>query len=122
MLQTEYDFTLPQGYIDGDGALHRHGVMRLATAEDEILPLQDRRVRANPAYMVVILLSRVVTRLGTIEQITPKVIGGLFSADLACLQDLYNRINLVGQDRKMAVTCPDCGCTFDVEQPLVGGS
>ena len=122
MLQTEYEFTLPQGFIDGDGALHRNGVMRLATAEDEILPLQDRRVRSNPAYLVVILLARVVTRLGTIEQITPKVIGGLFSADLAYLQDLYNRINLVGQDRTLALTCPECGHAFEVGQPLVGGS
>jgi hypothetical protein len=120
MLQTEYEFTLPQGYIDADGTLHRQGIMRLATAEDEILPLQDRRVRANPAYLVIILLARVVTRLGTVEPINPHVISHLFAADLAYLQDLYNQINLVKQERPLAVTCPDCGRAFEVETPLSG--
>src|SRR3954453_24257929 len=102
MLQTEYEFTLRLGYVDQDGQLHRDGTMRLATAADEILPLKDPRVQANPAYLVVILLSRVVTRLGTLEAINPKVIEGLFTADLAYLQDLYNRIYGTG------------GATFEV--------
>jgi len=95
MLQTEYEFTLPLGYVDQDGALHREGTMRLATAADEILPLKDPRVRGNDAYLIVILLSRVIERLGSVPQVTPKTVEGLFAADLAYLQDLYNRINRV---------------------------
>lgn len=95
MLQTEFEFTLPLGYVDADGDVHKEGVMRLATAADEILPLRDPRVQNNPAYLVVILLSRVITRLGTLSQITPQVIEGLFAADLAYLQDRYNTINRV---------------------------
>ena len=119
-LQTEYEFTLPQGYVDEQGTLHQKGVMRLATADDEILPLQDRRVANNPAYLVIILLARVVAKLGNVEPITTKVIGGLFAADLAYLQDLYNKINLVGQQQPMPVTCPDCGHHFEVDQLLSG--
>ncbi|GLQ89384.1 hypothetical protein [Dyella flagellata] len=90
---TEFDFTLPIGYRDGDGNLHRHGVMRQATAGDEIIPLKDYRVQANPAYLSIIVLSRVVTKLGSLEMVTTKVIEDLFSADFAYLQDLYNKIN-----------------------------
>ena len=78
-LQTEFPFTLPRGYVDAEGNLHREGVMRLATAYDEIAPMKDPRVQANPGYLVIILLSRVITRLGTLEQINPKVIERLFS-------------------------------------------
>lgn len=95
MLQTEFEFTLPMGYVDADGNVHKDGVMRLATAADEILPLRDPRVQSNPAYLVVILLARVVTRLGTLPQVTPQVIEGLFAADLAYLQKRYNAINRV---------------------------
>jgi hypothetical protein len=95
MLQTEYEFTLPLGYVDQNGDLHRDGTMRLATAADEILPLKDPRVRSNEAYLIVILLSRVIDQLGTLSEVTPKVIEGLFAADVAYLQDLYNRINRV---------------------------
>ena len=122
MIQTEYPFTLPVGYQDGDdGSLHREGVMRLATAADEILPLRDARVQANPAYLIVILLSRVVTRLGSVAHINPKVVEGLFAADLAYLQDLYNRINQVG-GRKLRVSCPQCQANFDVETEPSGES
>jgi hypothetical protein len=122
MIQTEYPFTLPIGYQDADeGSLHREGVMRLATAADEILPLKDARVQANPAYLIVILLSRVVTRLGSVAHINPKVIEGLFAADLAYLQDLYNRINQVGA-RKLRVSCPQCQTHFDVEAETSGES
>lgn len=93
MFVTEHPFVLPQGYVDSDGSLHRKGVMRLATAADEIVPLKDPRVQKNPAYLVIILLSRVITSLGTLDAINPSVIEGLFVADLAFLQDLYNRIN-----------------------------
>src|SRR6266850_4097401 len=104
-LQTEVEFTLPRGYMDCDGTLHRDGVMRLATAADEILPLKDPRVQNNQAYLIVILLSRVVTRLGSIGQMTPKVIEGLWAADLAYLQEFYNRINRNGSATIEAL-CP----------------
>lgn len=93
MFQTEFEFTLPCGYLDEEGTLHRDGVMRRATAADEILPLKDPRVQKNEAYLIVILLSRVLTRLGGVPAINPKVIEGLFATDLAYLQALYNRIN-----------------------------
>ena len=121
MLQTEYEFTLPAGYVDKEGNLHQEGIMRLATAADEILPLKDPRVQANPAYLIVILLSRVVTRLGSVEIINPKVIEGLFAADLAYLQDFYNRINGNGT-RSLQVTCPHCEQSFVVEMNLSGES
>lgn len=92
-LQTEFDFKLPKGYVDGDGTLHRDGRMRLATAADEILPLKDPRVKSNPSYLTVIVLSRVVTQLGSLEDINPRTIEALFVEDLAYLQDLYRRIN-----------------------------
>lgn len=92
-LRTEYDFTLPKGYVDGNGTLHKKGTMRLATARDEIEPLRDPRVRENEAYLTVIILARVVTTLGTVDQVTPKTIEELFAADLGYLQDLYGIIN-----------------------------
>jgi hypothetical protein len=110
MFQTEHEFTLPLGYLDRDGDLHREGVMRLATAADEIAPLRDERVRRNPAYLTVILLSRVVTRLGGVDPITPGVVEGLFAADLAYLQELYNRVNQLGDDA--AIACPECAHRF----------
>lgn len=91
--QTEIEFTLPKGYLDADSVLHREGVMRLATAGDEILPLKDPRVQANPAFLTVIVLSRVIVRLGTLPDINTKVIEGLFASDLSYLQTLYERIN-----------------------------
>ena len=114
MLQTEFPFSLPRGYVDFEGNLHREGVMRLATAYDEIAPMKDPRVQANPGYLVIILLSRVITRLGDLTHINPKVIEGLFSADLAYLQDFYRRINENGHDR-LAVSCPHCEQAFEVE-------
>ena len=97
VISTEFEFTLPIGYRDSDGTLHRHGVMRLATAGDEILPLKDHRVQANPSYLSIIVLSRVVVKLGTLEMINTKVIEDLFSADFNALQQLYNRINQVDE-------------------------
>lgn len=121
MLQTEYPFTLPLGYPDAEGSLHRDGVMRLATAFDEIAPLKDPRVQSNPAYLLVILLSRVITRLGTLEHINPKVIESLYAADLAYLQDLYARINGSGSNR-VRTQCPYCEKAFEVELEPPGGS
>nr|WP_330359416.1 phage tail assembly protein [Moorena bouillonii] len=119
MLQTEYEFTLPAGYVDKQGNLHREGTMRLATAADEIVPLKDPRVQSNPAYLIVILLSRVVTRIGSVEMINPKVIEGLFASDLAYLQDLYNRINGNGM-RSLQIICPHCEKDFAVELDMSG--
>ncbi len=121
MLQTEYEFRLPLGYVDAEGNLHREGLMRLATAADEIQPLKDPRVRANEAYLVVILLSRVVERLGSVAQVNPKVIEGLYAADLAYLQELYNRINHNGQ-ATVTAACPQCQHVFAAEIDASGGS
>lgn len=121
MLRTEYEFVLPMGYVDEEGTMHREGLMRLATAGDEILPLKDPRVQKNPAYLVVILFSRVITRLGSLEAITPKTIEGLFAADLNYLQKLYNDINQLG-DGGQAVTCPQCQHVFDPDHDAMGGS
>jgi hypothetical protein len=120
MFQTEVEFTLPLGFVSDDGSLHREGTMRRATGADEILPLRDSRVQANPAYLVVILLSRVVTRLGSLGQITPRTIENLYATDLAYLQDLYNHLNGVPQGQ--AVTCPECQHSFAAEPLAVGGS
>lgn len=121
MFQTEYEFTLPMGFVDADGTLHREGVMRLATAADEILPLRDPRVQGNQAYLIVILLSRVVTRLGSLAQVNPKIIEGLYAADLAFLQDFYNRINR-NDSATVSAVCPQCEETFNVEPSTVEGS
>ena len=123
MLQTEFEFNLPKGYVDKDGNLHRQGVMRLANARDEILPLQDYRVKQNRAYLVVILLSRVITRLGTLrgEEIHPQVIESLYSADLTFLQEFYRSINEDGA-AAVPVTCPSCGTGFETEGARSGES
>lgn len=119
-MRTEFPFTLPRGYLDADGKLQREGVMRLSTAFDEIAPMKDPRVQSNPGYLVVILLSRVITRLGDVASINPKVIEGLFSADLAYLQDFYRQINENGHSR-LGVVCPHCDGRFDVEMNSLGG-
>lgn len=113
-VRTEFAFTLPVGYVDGDGTVHREGRMRLATARDEILPLRDPRVQDNEAYLTVILLSRVITALGTLTAVNPGVVEGMFAADLAFLQDLYRRVNTEGHTRA-EVGCPACGHEFAVE-------
>jgi len=119
-LVTEIPFELPKGYVDGEGTLHRKGSMRLATAADEIYPLRDPRVQNWPAYLIILLLSRVVTRLGTLPDINAGVVEGLFSEDLAHLQDLYNRINGLTPN-VVTVACPRCGDQHEVEVPLLGG-
>jgi hypothetical protein len=113
-LQTEYPFVLPRGFVDDAGTMHRAGVMRLATARDEILPLRDPRVRENEAYLSVVLLSRVLVRLGTITDVHAGIVERLFAADVAFLQDLYRRINQEGHTLA-AVTCPSCGHDFQVD-------
>lgn len=113
--QTEYRFRLPKGYVDPEtGNLHRDGVMRLATARDEIVPLQDYRVQANRAYLVIVLLSRVITKLGDVDDISVSTIENLFSTDLAYLQEFYRKINEEGQPRHH-LSCPACQAEFDID-------
>ncbi len=113
-LQTQFPFTLPKGYVDGAGKVHREGVMRLATAMDEIVPMRDPRVKSNQAYLTVLILSRVVTKLGELPAVDETVIENLFAADLAYLQDLYRRVNSDGIGPIIA-TCPMCEHRFQVE-------
>ncbi|MGE5372249.1 MAG: phage tail assembly protein [Solirubrobacterales bacterium] len=112
--QTEFEFTLPKGYVDENGTLHKQGIMRLATAADEILPMRDQRVQQNPGYLTIILLSRVITKLGDIPAINTKTIERFFTADLAYLQDFYQRINETDSPR-VKVTCPKCQSEFETE-------
>lgn len=116
---TEFPFTLPMGFLDSEGTVHKDGIMRLATAYDEIIPMKDPRVQANPGYLIIILLSRVITKLGDLDYLNPKIIEGIFSADLAYLQDFYQRINQNGHSR-LAVQCPHCEKDFQVEAPGPG--
>jgi hypothetical protein len=118
-LQTEYRFTLPCGFVDERGNLHRDGAMRLAVALDEVQPLRDARVQNNQAYVAVLLLSRVVTRLGNISPVPPSLVERLFAADFVFLQDLYMRINQPGGELG-ETECPDCGLRFAVD--LLAGS
>ncbi|MFC7547746.1 hypothetical protein [Plantactinospora sp. GCM10030261] len=117
-LRTEFPFQLPRGYVDDAGTVHRDGVMRLATARDELVPLRDDRVRENPAYLTVVLLARVVNRIGGITDVHVGVMENLFATDLAFLQDMYRRVNSEGHTRA-GVGCPECGHTFTVD--LAGG-
>jgi hypothetical protein len=121
MLQTEFPFQLPLGYVDAEGNLHREGTMRLATAFDEIAPLKDPRVQSNPGYLLLILLSRVVVKLGALEHINPKTIEGLYAGDLAFLQEMYRRVNEHGLDQ-VRTQCPHCDKAFLVELTPAGGS
>ncbi|MFI7680685.1 phage tail assembly protein [Actinophytocola sp. NPDC049390] len=122
-LRTEYPFTLPRGYVDEAGRVHRDGVMRLATARDEITTQSDQRAKQNPAYLTVLLLERTVTALGDVPVVDTFVIESLFASDLAFLQDLYRRINADGHT-EVAVSCPHCGNDFavDVAGDAPGGS
>ena len=113
-LQTEFEFLLPKGYVDRDGGLHRRGAMRLATANDEIAPLRDPRVRENQAYLTVAILARVITRLGTVTEINTGVVENIFSADLAYLQNFYRQINENGTTA-VSAACPECGHKFEVD-------
>ena len=121
--ETEIEFTLPRGYQDDEGTVHREGVMRLARTADEIKPLNDPRVQSNPSYLPVLVLSRTITRLGSLEEVTPQVIEDLYVSDLAYLQDRYERINGRGIETVDA-TCPECGegLTIDIGsgQPIEG--
>ncbi|MGJ5952439.1 hypothetical protein [Streptomyces neyagawaensis] len=117
-LRTEFPFELPRGYVDESGTVHRDGVMRLATARDELIPLRDVRVQENPAYLSVVLLGRVITRLGTLPMVHDGIVENMFASDLAFLQDFYRQVNAEGHTRA-AVECPHCSEPFEVE---LGGS
>ncbi|MCA1222335.1 hypothetical protein [Streptomyces sp. 8L] len=117
-LRTEFEFELPRGYVDESGTVHRTGSMRLATAKDELIPLRDMRVQENPAYLSVVLLGRVITRLGTLPLVHDGVVENMFASDLAFLQDFYRQVNAEGHTRA-GVTCPHCEQAFEVE---LGGS
>ncbi len=117
-MRTEFAFELPRGYVGADGTVHRRGVMRLATARDELLPLYDARVQENAAYTTVVLLGRVITSLGSLGSIDSSVIENMFASDVAFLQDFYRRVNAEGHTR-IAVTCPECSHRFTAD--LAGG-
>lgn len=117
--QTEIQFTLPKGYLCTEGTLHKEGVMRLATAADEILPLKDPRVQQNPAYLTVILLSRVINKLGSLADVHPGVIEGLYASDLSYLQSVYQELNGDGA-HQASVVCPKCEHGFDVRFDELG--
>jgi len=116
MFQTEYEFVLPKGLVDDGGNLNKKGIMRLATAADEILPLKDPRIKQNPSYLIIIILSRVIVKLGDIDgnEISPATIENLFASDLSFLQEFYQRIN--GEGTVLIKTkCPKCGENFEVD-------
>lgn len=117
--ETEVSFELPKGYVDKDGQIHKKGIMRLANAADEIVPLNDPRVKMNPGYLSILLLQRVIVKLGDLQKVDAHVIESLFTADMAYLQDLYQRINSV-EPPAVDVTCPKCSHGFAVEVPFFG--
>ena len=113
--ETEFAFTLPRGFVDSSGSVHREVIMRLANAGDEILPLGDPRVQQNPGYLTIILLARVITKLGTLPTVDTNVVERLYTIDLAYLQDLYQRINTMEMPVYKTI-CPHCG--EEIEVPI----
>lgn len=119
--QTEFEFELPKGYVDSNGEVHKKGVMRLATAADEILPLKDPKVQLNPGYLSVMLLSRVITKLGTLPEVNAQIVENMFTADIAYLERMYQVLNAV-EPIKASVVCPKCEQRVQVEIPFLGES
>lgn len=117
--QLEYEFELPRGYLDENGILHKKGVMRLANAADEILPLKDPRVQQNPGYLTIILLARVVTKLGDLPAVDTRTIERLFTMDLAYLQDMYQKINTMEMPVYKNI-CPHCGKNIEIPVNFLG--
>jgi hypothetical protein len=113
-MRTDFGFELPRGYVDPDGNVHRRGTMRLATARDELKPQIDLRVKENPAYLSVVLLSQVITSLGTVTDVHTGLVESMYATDIAFLQDFYRRINSEGHTRA-EVTCPSCSVAFEVD-------
>jgi hypothetical protein len=120
-LQTEFEFTLPRGFVDNEGNLHNHGTMRLSTAMDEIAPLRDLRVKSNQAYLAIILLSRVITKLGSLPEVHTGIIENLFSADFAYLQEFYRQVN-ENCTTMVSTTCPECNQKIEVDLSQPGES
>ena len=120
-IKTEYEFILPKGYVDKEGTLHKKGIMRLATAKDRVLPREDPRVAKNPNYLLIIVLSRVVVKLGTLKLVNTAVIEKLFAADWKFLIDLYREINENSTNNPM-LECTKCGHKFKAEVSLQGGA
>ena len=118
--KTEYEFSLPRGYVDKEGNVHKDGVMRLATARDEIAPLNDMRVQRNRAYLIIVLLSRVVKSLGTLGEVNTTIVENLFAGDLRFLEEMYNRIN--EDEATVNVVCAECGASFEKEFGRLGES
>ena len=118
-MQTEVEFSLPRGYVDELGQVHQHGRMRLALAIDEVEAMNDPRVRTNESYLPILLLSRVVTRLGQITAVTPEMVERLFASDLAYLQELYLRLNS-GEHVAIGAVCPACHTAFQVQVAPLG--
>jgi hypothetical protein len=118
--QTEVEFTLPRGYMDDGGMLHQEGVMRLATAADEIGPLKDSRVQSNPAYLTIILLSRVITKLGSLPDVNPRIIENLYASDVSYLQELYQQVNANGNGKPNKIACPHCHEEFEAGEDGLG--
>ncbi|NEQ20788.1 MAG: phage tail assembly protein [Microcoleus sp. SIO2G3] len=118
---TEYDFTLPRGLVDETGVVHRQGIIRLATAKDELMTQKDQRVKNDPAYSTLVMLAQVITSLGSLTTITPEILENLFTQDLAYLRELYNRINQQDSSSQ-PVQCPECSYQFEVEFALSGES
>lgn len=118
-METVYDFTLPKGYLDGSGELHRNGKMRLATAGDEISATRDPRVLSNPSYLTIVILSKVITEIEGVQSVSATLVEKLFTADLAFLQDMYQRINDI-EPPVLTAVCPDCGKTFEVPLNFTG--
>ena len=118
--KTEFEFILPRGYVDKEGNLQREGVMRLANAKDEIVPLNDLRVQRNRAYLIIVLLSRVISKLGDLSEVNTGVIENLFASDLRFLEEMYNRIN--EDEATVKVKCTECGASFEKEFGRLGES
>ena len=116
-ITTEFEFELPKGYVDKTGEVHKKGVMRLANAADEIVPLNDPRVKMNPGYLSILLLERVIVKLGKLKKVDAHIIESLFTADMAYLQDLYQKINAV-EPQKAKFVCPKCSHSFKAEIPF----
>ena len=120
MIQTEFEFELPVGYVDREGNLHRRGTMRLATAIDEITPLNDMRVQSNEAYLPIVLMARVITSLGTLNHVTTTVIENLFAPDMAYLMELYQQINQHASTLRV-INCPHCKQDLQIDLANLGG-
>lgn len=120
-LMTEFSFTLPRGLVDSSGIVHRHGVMRLATARDELVAHKHRHVQAYPEYLMLVLLSQVITQIGSLDSVSPEDLENLFTPDLAYLREFYNRVNQTGS-AKLPIQCPQCNHQFQTELVLSGES